>query len=896
MVFLSRFRSLLRNLVQDGRVERELSDEVSSYTELLVEGKMKQGMSERNARRAARLEMGGPSQVEEAVRCIHAGAWLRTCWLDLRHGARVLRNRPGFTAVAVLTFAIGIGANTTIFSMVNGSLFRPLGVQRPDRMVYLVEKHEYWGNTFSYPDFEDIRRQSGDCFADLAAMEPFEVEGLSVDGRTQTIWTAYVTTNFFSMMGVQPALGSVIVPEKDRLPGSEPALVVSYAFWETHLGGDPAIVGKKATINGHAVTIIGVAAKGYHGITSLVETQGFLPLWLAETVQDSASSSLLGNREQRHVFIFGRLRDGTGIAQAQSALSVIANRLANEYPKIHKDLAFRPISAESGFINSTGENPMPLVAALFLTLAGLVLALAAANVANLLLVRALARNREMAVRLALGAARGRLVRQVLTETLLLALLGCAGGVLLGMGGSRAVSSIPLQTDFPFIFDFPFDWRVFSYALAAAVAVAMISGLVPAWRTSGVDLNDALGDSARGSTGRRQRLHSVLVVGQVAGSLMLLIVAGLFVRSLRVVQQTNLGFDPNQVMNFTLDVHQAGYNESRGRAFYDQLLVRAQSLPGVKSASLAQVVPLGIFDKGTEIKIPGYQQPDGQPKPGASFCAVSPAYFDVLRMPVIRGRGFLDSDNAGAPHVAIINDAMWERYWPGQEPIGKQFTQLDDPDHVQQVVGVVRNSRTAEITGPIGPFFYMPIAQNYTSLQTLQVRAETAAASSAMAKPVLELIHSPEPTLPVGDVESMNQALNGANGFLLYRLGATIAAGLGLLGLALAILGVYGVVSYSAAQRTHEIGIRMALGAEPGQVIGTIFRQGLTIVGIGILLGLLAAAGIAKLAGSFLVGVSAIDPLTFVSVSMLLAAIALLACYIPARRATRVDPMIALRYE
>jgi putative ABC transport system permease protein len=402
------------------------------------------------------------------------------------------------------------------------------------------------------------------------------------------------------------------------------------------------------------------------------------------------------------------------------------------------------------------------------------------------------------------------------------------------------------------------------------------------------------DRARGLNPRRQWVRSLLVVSQVAGSLTLLIVAGLFVRSLHYVQHTDLGFDPDHVVNFTMDARHAGLDEPQGRQFYQQLLERSHSLPGVESASLSQAVALGLYNFGDAIKIPGYQEKTGEPKPYAGYNAVSPDYFKVLRIPILKGRGILESDTRSAPHVAVINQSMAERFWPSRDPVGEQFTLREDPNHLLQVVGVVKDARMTELTGPIEPFFFMAIAQNYTPLQTLQLRSSGTPAG--VSRPVLEMIRSLEPGLPVGEVQNMNQVLDGPDGFLIFRLGAGLAGALGLVGLALAIVGVYGVVSYSAAQRTHEIGIRMALGAMPGQAVKTIFRQGVIIVGTGITLGVLAAAAIAKVVASFLVGVSATDPLTYAAVSVTLAGVALLASFVPARRAAKVDPMIALRHE
>jgi predicted permease len=891
MEWLVRTGSFFRNLFRRRQLDQDLEHEVSAYVELLAEQKIKKGLGREEALRQARIELGGAAQVQEEVRRVRAGAWLGTIWYDLRYGARILRNNPGFTLVAALTFAIGIGANATIFSMVNGMLLRPLPVEKPDQLTYLLAKHEYWTNGFSYPDFEDIRNQTGDAFSDVAVEELFHMDGLSYAGKTQAMFSDYVSTNFFTLLGIRPALGSFI-PPGPNLAGGEPVLVVGYSFWKTHLGGDPNIVGQHASVNGRAVTIVGVAPEGFGGTFNLIDVQGYLPLSFADNTP--AEQRNRQDRERPAGLLIARMKPGVTLAKAQPVLDVVAHRLAGQYTKIHKGLMLRSVALGTGLTNSTGENPLPIMSTLFLTLAGLVLVLAAANLANLLLVRALARNREMAVRSALGAARARLIRQVLTETALLVLLGFVGGVMFGAVGSRAVSSLPLQTDLPFVLAFPFDWRVFCYALAGALVVALICGLVPAWRASGADLNEVMREGTRNLSPRRQRFRSALVVSQVGGSLMLLIVAGLFVRSLRNVQHADLGFDPGQVMNFTMDVQHAGFDEAQGREFYNQLLERTHSLPGVESASLAQAVAMGLYEKcGGGIKIPGYQERPGQPA-YANCNQVSPDYLKVLRLPIVTGRGILESDIASAVHVAVINQTMAERYWPGKDPIGLEFTLLQDPEHVQQVVGVVKDARMTELTGPIAPFFLMPIAQNYASLQTLQIR--TSGKPSAATKPVLEMIHSLQPALPVGDVQSMNQVLDGLNGFFIYRLGAAIAGALGLLGLTLATIGVYGVISYSAAQRTHEIGIRMALGALPGQAVKAIFRQGLIIVGCGTVLGVLTAAAIAKLVGSFLVGVSAVDPVTYVGVSLLLAAIALLASFIPARRASRVDPVIALRHE
>ena len=892
MKWLSLARSFLRNLFRRAQVEQALDEEVSSYTELLVAENMKRGMTEQEARREARLEMVGPSQLREQARNARAGAWLTAFWQDLRHGFRVLRKNPVFTLAAVLTFAIGIGANTTIFSMVNGLLLRPVPVPGSERLTYLVQRRERWRNSFSYPDFEDVRRNAGKTFSTLAAVRIFQMEGLNIESKSQTIWTEYVTTNFFSMLELRPALGSLIAPT-ENVAGSDPVMVLSHSYWKTHLGSDPNICGRKATLNGRPVTIIGVAPEGFRGVTPVFETQGYLPIGAYGLMQGQHGKDLLTERTGDGVLVFGRLADGVSLEDSQSALAVIARRLAEQNPESAKDLLLSAHFLGGGFLSPNGANPLRVVTALFFVLSGLLLLLASANVANLLLVRAINRNREMAIRSALGAVRVRLIRQVLIETMLLGIIGCIGGAILGTAGSRLISGLPIQSDLPIVFDFSFDWRVFAYAFSAALLLALASGLVPALRAARVNLNDALREGSRGYSSRRQRLRAILVTAQVGGSLMLLIVAGLFVRSMQNVEHTDLGFDPNHVVNFGIDSHTAGYDEARGREFDRQLLERIRAIPGVEFASVAATVPMGPEILGSALKIEGYQEPAGQPKPAAEMNAVSSGYFNTMRIPVVRGRDFLDSDTESSQRVALINELMAQTYWAGQDPIGRTFIRMDDPEHSWKVIGVVKNSRS-QLLEPMLPAFYAPMAQNYRPRQTLQVR--TSSPNAAATKTIMEVVHSFEPAMPVFDVRTMTQSLNTPDGFMLFRLAAAIASSFGLMGLVLAVIGVYGVVSYSAAQRTHEIGIRIALGARRSQVLRTVLRQGVVIVLFGSALGIATAIAAARLVGSFLVGVSAVDPTTYVGVSLLLAAIALLASFIPALRATRVDPMLALRYE
>ncbi len=810
---------------------------------------------------------------------------------DLRYGIRMLMKSPLFTTIAVLTLALGIGANTAIFSMVDSFLLRPLPVRAPYQLTVLTleQNSKELQTEFSVADFDDIRNQTSNVFSEMMGYQ-FGLDGLSVNGKPDRILTNYVTGNYFQTLGLTPFLGRFTLPSEGKTPGADPVLVLSYSYWQTRFGADANVVGQKALIDGQPVTIIGVAPKGFRGMHSLLEAQGYLPFGMLSI--EAYPSDFMTNRNSRNLNVVARLKPGVSLQQAQAALNVVAQRLSQQYPESDKGLALGVFSERLSRPEPSRDNPLPKISALFLVLAALVLVLACVNVANILLVRATVRQREMAIRAALGAARSRLIRQLLTESLLLGILGGAAGILLGMWASGLVSSINLKTQLPVRLEFGFDWRVFGYAFAAALFTGIVVGIVPALRASRRSLSETLHQGGRSVSSGRNRLRSALVVVQVGGSLMLLIVAALFTRSLQQAQRMNLGFDPANVLNVTMDPNEIGYNELQARAFYKELLQRLRALPGVQSASLAFSVPLGYYANGDTLQIEGYQPPPGQPPPSVLFNTVSTDYFKTLRVPMVSGRTFTDADDQKAQYVAIVNQTMAERFWPHQDPIGRQFKMASDTKHSVQVVGVAHDSVTRGRKIP--EYFYVPLAQNFSSIATLQVR--TAAAPEGMIAAVQKEIAALAPDLPVFDVQTMTQGLYTANGFLRFQLGAAMTGALGALGLILAIVGVYGVISYTASQRTHEIGIRVALGAQPADILKLIFGQGLLIVGIGVVVGLVAASAIARLVGNFLVGVKSTDPLTYAAVSIMLVTVALLACYVPSRRAMRVDPMQALRHE
>ena len=878
------------------RVDTEFEQELETHVELLAEENIRRGMAPEEARRAARLRLGGVTDLRETNHEMRGLPLIETLLQDVRYALRMLRKSPGFTFAAILTLALGIGANAAIFSIVNSALLRPLPVPDPGQIVVLASQ-SHGGRLlgyFSYPNYLDIRNQSSAAFSDLAAYRT-SFDGLGRKGQSERIFTSYVTGNFFTMLGIRPALGRLIQPSEGDVYRPDPVIVLSYAYWRSHFAGDPGIVGTKVLVDGHPVTVIGVAPKGFHGVFSFMETQGYLPMSMA-LVGSEFSKSMLTDRAAGPLLVLARLKPGVSLAKAQSLLGVIARRLSGEHPKSDPSLSLSAYPQTLARPSPMLHNPIIGVAAFFLALAALVLVLACVNVANLLLARAASRRRELAVRAALGGSRGRLMNQLLTESLLLAFLGGGGGVLLGMWTCAAIQSVNLGTDLPVLFDFQFDWRVFLYAFAAAVFTGVLVGIVPALRASRVAPGAVLHEGGRSLTPGRQRLRSTLVVAQVAGSLMLLVVAGLFTRSLERVQHVDLGFDSSHLLNLSMDPHEIGYSDAQGREFYQELLRRARSLPGVRSAAIAYNIPLRAYTASSAfIDVQGQTPPPGQLKPMVSFDTVSPGYFRTLRIPLDRGRTFTNSDDEKAEHVAVINEAMAKRFWPGEDPIGRKFRMSGGPEGGEkwtEVVGVVRDSRMTKLTGPEAPYFFLPLTQMFISYETLQVR--TAGPPAAMVRETRNLIARTAPGWAVFDVSTMNEALSGS-AVLLFRFGAVLAAALGLLGLILALVGVYGVTSYAAGQRTQEIGIRLALGARPWQILRMIFGQGALVVGVGLAIGLAGAFGAARVAGSFLI-ISPTDPLTFVAVPLALAAVALIACYVPARRAMRVEPTQALRYE
>ena len=809
---------------------------------------------------------------------------------DLHYALRQLRSKPGFAFTTVLTLALGIAANVVIFSAVNSLILRPLPVPHPEPLAVVAEQQQgapvgvYF---LSYPELLDLRNQAGP-FSDLFAYQN-ALGGMSADGKAEHFLGSYVSGNYFLGLGVKPVLGRLFAAGEGEQPGSEAQLVLGYSYWQKRFGGSSNVIGKQVLVDGKAATIIGVAPKDFHGTSFALDVNAYLPM----SMSGAQDPSMWTSRDDRQWIVMGRLKPGVSISQAQSSVSLIAARLASAYPASEKDIAIQVISERLSHPVPLPNNIVALVAGLFLALAAVVLLLACVNVANILLVRATARESEMAIRAAMGASRTRLITQLLTESILLAMLGAAAGIALGALVTRSIENFPIPSSIPLSLNLSLDWRVLGYTISAALLTGVLVGLWPALRVARSNVNQTLREGGRaGSSGvARHRVRSVLVGAQIAGSLILLIVAGLFARSLQRIQNLYVGFEPNHLLNVILDPHEIGYDQARTTTFYNELKERVRGLPGVQSVSLAYDVPMGDYEWSDTVTIENHPPQPGRPSPIIMDNFIDPDYFATMKVPLLRGRQFNDLDNEITIHVAIINQTMAQQFWPNEDALGKRF---ETRGAMWQVVGIAQNGKYALVGEDERPFFYLPLQQSFFSMRTLQIR--TSIQPEAMIAPVQQVIKNLDPGLPIFSLTSMNKTLSGVNGFMIFRMGALLASCIGVLGLIMAAVGVYGVVAFAASQRTREIGIRVALGATRAQVLKLMLRQGVWIVAAGTALGLLATVGLSRGIAALLVGVSATDPVTFAAATGFLVAIAIYACYVPARRAMKVDPMVALRYE
>jgi len=811
---------------------------------------------------------------------------METLLQDVRFGFRQLMKQRGCAVLAIISMALGIGANTSIFSLVDTALLRPLAVKKPSQLVELygtMHNGADW-SLQSYLNYKDYRDRNT-TFSGLFVYR-VTVSSLTVNNSSQRVWGYLVSGNYFDVLGVKPMLGRAFLPEEDQTPDSHPVAVISYDCWQHRFGGDPQIVGKSVEFNGRPFTIIGVAPKGFIGTEVAYDPEMFIPVMMAKTIEPG--STWLDKRGSNNLFTVGRLKPGVSFAEARAELETLTAQLAKDYP----DNVGRGIRlGKPGLFIPDIANSVFAFAGLLAAVGALVILLACVNLANLLLARATGRRREIAVRLAVGSSRQRLVRQLVTESLLISLSGGAAGVFLAAAINAAVRNIRLPSDVTLLFDLRMDWRVLTFAFLLSMVTGILFSLIPALQSSKPQLVPALKDESSMGGFRRSHLRNFLVVAQVSLSLVLLISAGLIVRSLQAAQKMRPGFNPENAVAISFDVSLQGYNEERGRVFQKQVLERARALPQVENAALTDYLPLGLNYNDSTIYIEDTEFKGASTLPIAIPIESSPGYFDVMGIP-LRGRDFRDDENKKESRFAIVNETFAKKFLQGQDPMGRRFNWHGPKDPFFEIVGIVPDGKYNSLGEDPKAAVYTPLYQDYSGTVTLvaRTRGDPKQVLAALRGVVQELDSSISVYAAKTLKEHMGTSLFPA------RMAAIALGSFGVLALILAAVGIYGVMSHVVAGRTREIGLRMALGAQLSDVQKLILKQGMFLAAIGSLCGFAISLGGARMMKSLLYGVSTADPVTFTFVAVLLGGIAFLACWIPARRASRVEPMIALRAE
>jgi len=876
---MNRVFSFWRNVFHRSRVERDLDAELRVYLEQLTDEKVGTGMSPKEARRAALIELGGVEQVKEEVREVRRGRMFEELLQDLRYGVRTLAGNPGFTSVAVLALALGIGANTAMFSVVYGILLRPLPYADADR-VAIVYMHFYPQNfdrgTMCVADYLDWKA-GNHAFEDPSAWSSRRMD-LAGTGDPEQVQGAAVTAGFFGTLQARPLLGRLFLPGEDQA-GSPAEAVLSESLWRRRFAASPAAIGQTISVSGAAATIIGVAPSGFGFPSENTE------LW--------TNIHLVPPTRRGPFFFHGiaRLKPGVTLDRAQAETNAIGRRIMRENP-YYKNLTLPVVSLREALVGSVQTPLLVLIGAV-----GLVLLIAVGNVANLLLARATVRQREMALRLSLGAARGRLIRQLLTESVLLAVAGGAAGLALSYGGIQLLRAWN-PGNLPLAGFIHLDSRALSFMLLISLLTGILFGLAPALQSSRASLNSALKEGGRATAGSaRRHTRAAFVVAEVALSLMLLVGAGLLLRSLALLQHVTGGFaaPPQELLTMAISPTDRKYNDAAPvRAYYDQVLERVRRLPGVQSAAVSDSLPPNSQSDADTFMIEGQALAAGETNPAVSDAVVGPGYFETMRIPLRRGRYFTDRDNQDSAPVAIVSESLARHFFPDRDPIGQRIKQ-SGPDYkvpYMEIAGVVGDVKYTGLQNETDAAYYMPYRQNNGRQMFLVVRSTLGVAGLA---PVLRRqIRSIDPGVTLNAVSTMQNALD--TDFAQPRFNTILLALFAGIALLLAAVGIYGVIAYSVARRTHEIGVRMALGAGRANVLGMVMRQGARLALIGIALGLAGAFILTRLLSTLLFGVSATDPFTFAAVALGLLAVALLATFIPAHRATRISPVTALRYE
>jgi macrolide transport system ATP-binding/permease protein len=900
--------------------EAEIVEELSQHLEERYDELRANGVSDADARRLALEELLEPDTLANHMRSLRqahvptpvppaapAGVNVRDLWMDLRYAARMLLKQPGFAAAAILTLALGIGANTAIFSLVNATLLQRLPVVDRQRLVYV--HHREIGSVFSYPMYERLRDENH-VFDGFAAWGGIAAS-LHAEDTTELISGLIVTGNLFDLLGVSAAHGRLLSTSDDMTPGKHPVAVIGYDFWQTRFAGRPDIVGRDIRLNGHVFTIVGVAPRGFPGPQVGAVRNLYVPMMMQAIMRPPRAGysgeqnpDLLKNPNNGWLFGIGRLKPGTTLEQARAELETLATTYVRSDNPSARPARIPLVPIDQGDPNQ--RQQLRSVALLLGGVVSIVLLIACANIANLLLSRTASRRRELAVRLAIGASRARLVRQLLTESVLLSSIGGLAGLGLAWAAIESLRAAPPPPGaLPIAIDFAIDRRVLLFSFVLSFLTGIFFGVVPALRASRLGLVPALKDATddSGERSRRFNLKNAVVVAEVALALPLLIAAGLFVRSLISAQRIDPGFDADRLVTAPLNINLLRYTRAQGREFYRNVVERAERLPGVESASTARVAVLTGGGRVLRLLVEGREGSDNQSmSEGRGFSTSDPdainanvigsGFFKTLGIPLVAGRDFNSQDIENRPLVTIVNETTVKMHFAGENAIGKRVSFGGRQGPWREIVGIVRDSKTGSLGETARPFVFLPVTQNHETGMTLYVRAtvppETLAAS------IRREIQSIDPNLPVPSIQTMEETI----GTSLYaaRMGAWLLGAFAILALLLAAIGVYGVLSFSISRRTREMGIRQALGAERRDVFLLVLRDGMLVVGIGIVLGLIAGASGARSLASFLYGVPTLDLLTFAATTTVLVVVAFVACTIPARRAMRVSPIAAIRCE
>jgi predicted permease len=808
---------------------------------------------------------------------------------EMRYALRLIRRNRGFALAVLLSTALGVGATASIFSLIDAFLLRPLPVpatSRVFRLTSLTQSNPV--GRFSYAEIADIERRT-QSFDGLATSKN-AVFGFAQgrDDLPRITLGILVNGDFFSTLKVAPVLGRGLTPADDEVPGRSPVVVISYGMWQREFGGRRDVIGRTVRLNASEFTIVGVAPEWFTGVNPFLQPALYVPRTM---IREATGSSLdvLTDRTARSVEVFARMKPGVSIEQARDEMRRVAEGLERDNPLTNKGRGAM-VFTQVGYRIAEGPENFTL-SWLFFAVAALVLSIACINVANLLLSTAPSRVRETAVRLAMGASRIRLLRQFLIESSVLSIAGAIAGLGIASICASFIRSIEIASDLPLKLDARVDVRVALFALAVGLLSGVLAGLLPAIRGTRADLNAVLKATELRFAASRGWIRQGLVVAQVAVALVMVVLSGLFLKSIQVARDTDPGFRVERLLTMGFDPRIAQYDLDKTRTFYRQLLDRARALPGVDAAALGQHIPLGVAGSATEIAIPGYQLGPNQQTLSIGSSIVGDRYFEVLGIPILRGRAFTTRDTQNAPPVAIVNEAMAKKYWPTRDALGATITIQSTPPITAEVVGIARVSKTRDIGETPQPFLYLPFEQSKETAMVLFVESEGDPASLSGA--VRGEVRALDPNQPIYDVRTMashfqQQALWGV------RLVAEVIAAVGIVGLALSVLGLYAVIAYSVSQRTREIGIRMAVGASEHRVLGMVLRQGLTLSAIGIGAGLLLTLALSTVIGDLLNGVNPRDPAVYIGGTALLLSVTLFATYLPARRASQVDPQAALR--